>query len=353
VRIKLVVATVDSLYRNRIGSLLQERYRGKFTLAMLSNIEDAIQKANEIKADVLLADEDMEVAEADLPKHCRHIVLIEKMGIRSIGGRTAVCKYQSIQDFYSDIVEVFSNQTDEADIQIDSESQKKTIITFTSSSGGVGVSTLAAAYALHLVQEGTSALYLNLEEFGSSELYFNGSGKQDYSNVIYALELDNSSTFLRIENALRRTTSGVFYIAPSKAALDMKDLNEERVDLLFENLKKSKLFDTIVVDMPFRFDDKTISQIRRSDTAVFISDGSLTANYKLKRVSDTLEILSKSDEKLMDCRSYLFYNRFSSKNGKKIENTIFSEAGGLGRIENANPVDLISLISSNKIFEKL
>ena len=275
------------------------------------------------------------------------------MGVRSIKGRTAVCKYQSIQSFYNDIVEVFSNQTDEADIQIDSESQKKTIITFTSSSGGVGVSTLAAAYTLHLAQEGTNALYLNLEEFGSSELYFYADGKQDYSNVIYALELDNSSTFMRLENALRKTASGVYFIAPAKAALDMRDLNEERVDLLFENLKKSKLFDTIVVDMPFRFDDKTISQIRRSDTAIFISDGSLTANYKLKRVSDTLEILSKSDEKLIDCRCFLFYNRFSSKNGKKVENTIFSEAGGLGRIENANPIELISLISSNKIFKNL
>lgn len=353
-RIKLVVATADKEYLHRFEAAMQERYRGRLKLSLYTDFNAALEKAGEVKADILLADEDMFPEQVELPRRCIPAILVSEKGIDSINGRTAICKYQSVQALYSDIMEVYSIQAESSGIKTSTDvASQKTIITFYPASGGVGCSTIAAAFAVSLARKGTKVLYLNLEEFGSSDLFFHGEGKGDFSKVIYALEIDNASTKMRIESALRQDSSGVYYYSPTPSALDMQDMNADRLELLFEHLSESSLFEVIVVDMQFGFGTTMIQQVSRSDTVVMVSDGSAQCNVKMKRISESLEMLARGNEALLDCRTILVYNRFSSKNGHKVENTIFAEAGGFGRIENGSPEDLVRLISENPIMSNI
>ena len=353
-RIKLVVATADKEYLHRFEAIMQERYRGRLKLSLYTDFDAALEKANEIKADIILADEDIVPDQFTLPRRCILALLVADKGIDSIDGRPAVCKYQSVQALYSDLMEVYSIQAESSGVKTSSNAAaQKTIITFFPAAGGVGCSTIAAAFALSLAQKGTGVLYLNLEEFGSSDLFFNGEGKGDFSKVIYALEIDNQSSRTRIESSMRQDPSGVYYYSASPSALDMQDMNAERTDLLFEYLAESNLFEVIVVDMHFGFGSKMMQQMSRSDTVVMVADGSAQCNVKLKRISESLEMLSKENQNLLDCRTVLVYNRFSSKTGRKVENTIFAEAGGVGRIENAAPDELIRIISENPVMNSI
>lgn len=347
-RIKLVVATADKEYLHRFENTMQERYRGRLKLSLYTDFNAALEKAGEIKADILLADEDMFPEQVELPRRCIPAILVSEKGIDSINGRTAICKYQSVQALYSDIMEVYSIQAESSGIKASADiSSQKTIVTFYPAAGGVGCSTVAAAFCVYLARQNRKVLYLNLEEFGSSDIFFHGVGKDDFSKVIYALEIDNSSTRLRIESAMRKDDSGVYYYSPTPSALDMQDMTEDRIDYLFEQLGSSTQIDTIVVDMDFRFGKVMQQMLMRSDTVVFVSDGSVQSNTKLGRISDALEMMSRNTEGLLDCRTLLMYNRFSSMNGRKLENSIFAEVGGIGRIENGSPEELIQLISTN------
>lgn len=353
-RIKLVVATSDKEYLHRFEAIMQERYKGRLKLSLYTDFDAALEKANEIKADIILAEEDIVPEQFELPRRCILALLVSDKGIDSIDGKPAICKYQSVQALYSDLMGVYAIQAENSGIRTSSNvTTQKTVITFFPASGGVGCSTIAAAFSLYLAKKKTGVLYLNLEEFGSSDLFFNGDGKGDFSKVIYALEIDNASSNTRIESALKQDPSGVFYFSPSPSALDMQDLNAERVDLLFEYLTESNRFEVIVVDMPFRFGNKTIQQISRSDTVVMVADGSAQCNVKLKRIAESLEMIATEKQSLLDCRTVLVYNRFSSKTGHKVENTIFTEAGGVGRIENASPKELIRVISENPVMNSI
>lgn len=353
-RIKLVVATSDKEYLHRFEAIMQERYKGRLKLSLYTDFDAALEKANEIKADIILAEEDIVPEQFELPRRCILALLVSDKGIDSIDGKPAICKYQSVQALYSDIMAVYSIQAESNGIKAsDDITSEKTIITFYPAAGGVGCSTVAAAFAIYLAKLRKKVLYLNLEEFGSSDIFFHGEGKDDFGKVIYALEIDNSSTRLRIESAMRKDDSGVYYFSPPPSALDMQDMTEDRIDYLFEQLGNSSLIDIVIVDMTFGFGKIMEQMLMRSDTVVFVSDGSIQSNTKLIRISNALEMMAKHNDGLLDCRTLLMYNRFSSKTGHKLENSIFAEVGGIGRIENGSPEELIRLISTNGAFANI
>lgn len=353
-RIKVVIATKDVVYLEKIGKRLNELYRSKLSVSTFSEIGDAIRYANDLKADVLLIDEEMQQSLGELPKRCSYALLDDREGIRSIDDVSVVSKYQSVQDIYTDIVNIFLNQVEANNVQFKNNAHStNTIVTFFPAAGGVGTSTIASAYCMHVAAKGQKVLYLNLEEFGTSDVFFAGEGKGDFGDVLYAIEMDNTVTRMRIENAARKSETGVYFFAAAPSAIDMEDLTEDRLGRLFEVLEESSVFEKIVVDMPFMLQKKCLEQMRRSNAIVFVSDGSTNANIKLKRISDAVEKLSKQNNELLDCAALLMYNRFSSKNGHKLINSIFTEIGGIGRIENASPSELAKIISANNAFDSI
>ena len=47
---------------------------------------------------------------------------------------------------------------------------------------------MAAACAYHFAQAGHRVLYLNMERYGSADLFFHAGGQLDMSEVVFALK---------------------------------------------------------------------------------------------------------------------------------------------------------------------
>ena len=90
--------------------------------------------------------------------------------------------------------------------------------------GGVGGSSAAAACAMRFAQKGKRALYLNLERFGSADVFFSAEGSSSLGDVIYAVKSQKGNLEIRLESSVKRDGSGVFFFSPPKLALDTAEL---------------------------------------------------------------------------------------------------------------------------------
>jgi len=350
-KIKVVLVSKDDEYKDRLQRRILTAYSNRIQVSAFSDLGKAQERAVELYADIFLLDESEEHNELLLPKRCTLVILTGENNVQSIGGIYAIAKYQPISELVSAVTDIYVRQAELHGIRFgDKESKQKQIVSFFSGAGGVGGSTLAAAFAVHLAERGDSVLYLNLEDIGFSDLYFSGNEKNSFDKVLYAIQMDSSSTPMKLENALNRDQNGVYFYSAASSALDMQDMNEDMLELLFEYLAKIELFRWIVVDMNFAISNRVFQQIERSTMTVFVTDGSQTANKKLQRISNALAdtLQSATLRKL-----FLMYNRFSSKTSEKVQGTVFVEVGGVGRIENAKISEIVQIISRNDSLDEL
>lgn len=152
---------------------------------------------------------------------------------------------------------------------------------------------------------GGSVLYLNLESFGAADVYFSGDGDFDFSRVIYALAMSNGTTLMKMESSVKKDPSGVFFYSGCANALDMLELDQEVLDSLFEEIESLTQFEWIIVDMDFALEEKVYRQLERSHANIFVSDGRETANTKLERCLNAIEILA-AQRKDASAQTYVY-----------------------------------------------
>lgn len=345
----------DEKYMSKFADQMMLRYADKIDLSVFSQVETSSEIIFKIRPDIILAEKQFlkESSVKDLSKNSKMVCFTEDKDVNTWNGYQTISKYQKLSAIYKSILDLYAEKIEEEAVTLKGDEKGKKIITFFSGAGGVGASTAAAAYACYLAEHGESVLYLNLEQTGAAELFFSAEGEEDFGKVLYALEMTTASPAVRMESALRRDYRGVYFYAACASALDMLELNEDIMGRLFEELGKIRLFDWIVVDMDFSLGTMTYMQIERSYAVYFVSDGSVMANVRLRRKLSALEIVAEQREHMQLNRIFLLYNRFNSKNGKKMQDCAFKEAGGIGRIKDAQIEDLLKIISQNQVFSEM
>ena len=93
---------------------------------------------------------------------------------------TAICKFQKISRIYQQILNLYSEVAADIVTASSGENNRTKIISVLSPAGGVGCSTIAAACAKALCQNGRRVLYLNLEKYGSTKILFQGEVTDTY-----------------------------------------------------------------------------------------------------------------------------------------------------------------------------
>lgn len=352
-KIKLLLLMADENYLSRFANMAALRYADKMELSAFTQTEKAEEKIRKSRPDIILADKEFLEKVADISRTSETICFTDDKEVHMYKGYRTICKYQKFSDIYKILIDIYAEKMESEAITLKGDTENKRIVTFFSGAGGVGASTAAAAYACYLAAHGESVLYLNLEQTGVADLFFQAEGEDNFGRVLYALEMTAGLPAVRMENALRRDPSGVYFYSGCSSALDMLELNEEIMERLFQQLGMIKLFRWIIVDMDFSLGTSVYAQIERSYATFFVSDGSETANVKLVRKLSALEIIAEQREQMPLNRIYILYNRFGSKDGKKIQDSAFKEVGGIHRFSDADSRDLLKLISQTKVFEEM
>lgn len=122
---------------------------------------------------------------------------------------------------------------------------------------------------------------MNLEKFGSSDLFFSAEGQFDMSDVIFALKSKKTNLSIKLESCVKQDVTGVYFYSQTKNSLDMLELQLEEKTRLVSEIKLSGIYDVVIVDTDFGFDIDNLKFLKLAENIVWTGDGSEISNMKL------------------------------------------------------------------------
>lgn len=350
-RIKLAILENDALYLNRIVSVFNVKYADQLEIYSFTDRDGAIETLKTVKIDVFLAGESFEAEGVEIPSGCGFGYLVEDAKIESFKGAAAICKFQKAEVIYRQILGIFSENA-AAGVRLDNGGNGS-IMAFLSAGGGVGRSSAAAACAMRFAKKGRKALYLNLERFGSADIFFHAEGNGNLGDVIYAVKSQKGNLEIKLESSVKCDGSGVFFFSPAKLALDMEELSADEICRIIGALKKSGAYDHIILDFDFSLEKNLLTVLEECSRIVFVTDGSQVSNVKLERMLRSLEVLEQQEDMKLLMKCGILYNRFSSQTSQKADAAELKEYGGIRRFEGCDVRQLLRQLTEQSVFDAL
>ncbi len=350
-KIKVAILESDKNYLNRIVSVFSTKYSDKFQIFSFTNAELAIDTVVNEKVDILIADDFFNIDAEKIPDRCSLAYFVSSVDVESINNQKAICKFQKAELIYKEILSIYSENAGSLSGLKFSDDCKITI--FSSPCGGVGTTTVAAAYALFLAQRGKKTLFLTYDSFGSTDLFFFGDGQFTISDLIFALKSKKGNLAMKMESYVKRDPSNVCFFSKSRYALDMLELNNDEKLFLLEELKLLGSYDDIVLDLSFGLDKAHLDFYKKAHDIIMVSDGSVLANEKIGNAYEALVMIDNNLEVSIANRFSLLYNRFSSKSGKLLDYPELKNVGGAPVYAQATVRQIMEQLSQSDVFFKI
>ena len=209
-RIKLAILERDQSYLNRIVTAFNTKYADKFEIYSFTDKDMALATLDSSRIDVLVACDSFDINVDVLPKRCGFAYFVDAVDVDSINDQRAICKFQKADLIYKQILSIYSeNSGRAAGLKLGDDHAK--VIAFASPCGGVGTSSLAAAFTIRMAKQGNKALYLNLEKYGSSDVFFAGEGQFNMSDIIFSLKSKKANLAMKLESCVKQDHTGVYF----------------------------------------------------------------------------------------------------------------------------------------------
>ncbi|MDR0491112.1 MAG: hypothetical protein LBH28_07720 [Oscillospiraceae bacterium] len=182
-KIKLLIATTDSDYAEHLSNCLSGRYAETFEVSVCSSAERLRDLLDANKYDAALLEQGF-ASGANLSSINLSLMLIDESGVVTENGFKHIRKYQRVSSIVGNVLENYA----EVSKGVSSYGLGRARITAVwSPSGGSGKTTVALAFAAHKVLGGRQAVYLNLENFSSTSVYFQEIPGKSISKVFFLL----------------------------------------------------------------------------------------------------------------------------------------------------------------------
>lgn len=351
-KIKLAILERDKSYLTRIVSAFGTKYADKLEMYSFTDAEVALNILAGAKIDVFLSSDAFDIDTARIPNRCAFAYLVDFPGIDTVREQRAICKFQKADLIYKQILSVYSEKASTiTGFKMTGDAGQT--IAFCSASGGVGCSTMAAACAAHFAAQGSRVLYLNLETFGSADVFFSGEGQFGMSDIIFALKSKKTNLSLKLESCVKQDLCGVCFYSQAKLALDMMELNTEDILRLITELKMMGEYDYIILDMEFSLNKEMLKIYRQMQGIVMVGDGSVSSNSKTERAFTALSIMESNADAPLTNRMSFLYNKTSNKSTQTIDLAGLKVLGAAPKYAGATEQQIVAQLAAMDCFEAI
>ena len=276
-RIKLLIATSDVGYTEHLSGVLSEQYADSFEVCVCSNTEHLRDMLTSHRYDAALLEASLAGGTDLRPIHMPLILWAEDDCIAGPpDGLGKIRKYQRISSIVGQVLESFARVSSDGHSTL---SKKARISAFWSPAGGVGTTTAALAFAAYKVTEEKQVLYLNLESFSSTPLYFSESGKS-ISAAFEMLENQEGSVTTLMRGIRRQDNgSGIAYFCHPDNFDDMNILSVEDSAALITAC--CDITDELVIDLSCICNRRIWKVFELADNIFIVTDKTISAQIKL------------------------------------------------------------------------
>ena len=133
----------------------------------------------------------------------------------------------------------------------------------------------------------------------------------------------------------------------------MIDLSRDEISQMIVDLKMSGIFDVIIWDMDYSFDELRSDHMELVSDIVLVSDGLELSISKFRRMYESLEVLERQRKVDVMDKMWIVYNKFSNKMSRSVGVDDIRELGGAPRYEHATVNQIIEQLLKLNLYEKL
>ncbi len=352
-KVKLVLLDSNKEYLNRLMSTLSQKYSDKLEVYSFTDMSLVFDIFNTVKADVFLANEEFDVDVNNLPKDCGFAYIAEDSAAESIKSSRAVAKYQRVDLFYKEVLGIYAEKSSNITAYKSNSNSMTQLVAFTSASGGAGSSLLSVAFSKYAASCGKRVLYISLELLGNTDDYFKGEGRLDFGDVIFAIKSRKVNLSLKLESIVRQDVSGVYFYSSSDVFLDLLELDEEDISVLFKELCDGGLYDYIVIDTDCSFDERFKAVMELCHKVILINDDKTVSDSKLKMFYDSIKLLESQSKSDILNKMYLVHNKSDISSFKASEELDIKCIGSVPAFTGKTIEEIVSQMVSAELLKEL
>lgn len=355
-KIKVAICTTDVQYSERISFYFQKHYYDKFSWNLFSDFSYFSEFVESQSVDIILIGREMEAAaEALAEKNNGESVwvsLVDDIDDEVPHGFFRLQKYAGIDRIYRDLLEAYSGKEHIHYRSAAIANDKTTIYAFVSASGGTGTSTLAVAAAKYYARL-EKVLYINLENIGVVQPSLSGEKRTGMDEIIYTLKSRRKALELKLESAVSRDKSGVYFFETGENPLDMISLTSEDMKELFTAVQRTREYDKVILDVGNGLGEKDIACMTFAGRIVVTLEDDVLAREKLERYLKALQAIENKRKVDICSKMLLAYNKVLKQ--WELPESLFQirVAGGFPKIENGTYDGVISRLASMEMIHNL
>ncbi|MCL2162879.1 MAG: hypothetical protein FWH55_00500 [Oscillospiraceae bacterium] len=329
-KIRLLIATADKDYTDHLSSTLSKRYADTIELNVCSSIERLKDLTSANRYDAALIEPDFTSGVNPGSIQAPFVLIDELEQSVEGGGLKSIRKYQRISSIAGQVLEGCAEAGKGAG---GAGAYKAQITAVWSPTGGVGKTTIALAYAADRASSGKMTMYLNLENFSSTSVYFPESGR----SISKALEKLESNLRLFLMGIRQQDSgSGILYFCGPENYDDIRILTEEDVEKLIDACAAE--IDELVVDLSSQIDQRVVKTFSMADKVLLIADPSNSSQAKINQFICQHNVFGQIQPKAI-----LVNNKGARSAEERIHKTIM-----LPLVQTTDPISVFKTLSGSR-----
>lgn len=349
-KIRIAIVENDKNYMERILDGFSEKYSDKLEIYAYSSLEQLENDINS-KTDVYLISDEYTFDKKKFPSNSIVVYFVDSKEIETLHGERTIAKYQTLESIYKAISDVYAEISGIV-VKEKHGDGNVNIYLFTSGMGGVGKTTLAVSAAQSLAMKGKKVIYLPLEVFGNSDVYFERNSSGDLGNIIYAIKSKKTNISLKLSGIIQSDFSGVSYISSSENSYDVTSMTKEDIETLINEISALNQYEHIIIDTDAGMGQMIADLSYMATKIIYVTENTKTAVNKEINYVKAMKLLENKN-------SYSFVSKMCSVINKarrgQNDRPTDMELKCVGAIDSVSADDkqVTEILSKNIILQKI
>ncbi|MCD7751932.1 MAG: AAA family ATPase [Lachnospiraceae bacterium] len=335
--ISVAIADKNRDYASRLSEVLQQY--DNLDISVFTSAEKLEQALETNRYDIVLLDPDISAERLYLSNVRMTVCLYSEEAVNTAlyADALMVSKYQRVSNIYKEMIKKFSEIA--GYVPELGGNQVTRMIGVYSPAGGSGKTIVALAIAARMASLGKKVLYLSCEQLYSPEKIF---PYREEGNTELVAALDGGAVFeLKLQGLVKSGSNNVSYIEGFQRIVDYCDVDYEEMSAILKNIRKTGLFDEVVMDMGSTVDTLTKAVIAESDKLVIVNRPGTFAARKMELFSRQA-LIAENQAKLF------LVNNFMESNTKVAVDLQAVTIGTVHHYGNLAEESVIQAINMNK-----
>lgn len=323
---KILLFSTDEYFLNVFGGFLAKE-KIEHDLFCYSNEKAAIEALRAEKYDLIMS-EDGYLSEYD--KEENYISLGMHTVFPKDEQRCALNIYQKsdrvLEDFEY-LVQIFAGK------DISTENGKKAMVSFFSTEGGCGKTTLAYLTAAECAKS-KKVLYVNLEPLAVTEFLYPEQMKGSMEELLLSFDEEKDDSAVLLLDAIEKNSDNVYVFPTLHNIGDYMELSAVTVLRMLQKATAVCGIEAVIIDLPGAFSPFTETILLESKKIIWVYTDSRNGRGKLELVKNDPYLKSRG---ILSKSSYVL-NRCLNKNSAEEFNAAFPVSESLSKVTKASMV---------------